>query len=65
MKKSIPFEIWKEQNLNHIQVILEIIEAFLNRSTFPRHMDIEYYFHEDLEDKIIKYIYDHSSTRFR
>lgn len=64
MRKNIPFEIWKEQNLKDIQFILDIIEVYLNKSTFPKHMNIEYYFHEDLEDKIIRYIYDHSSTKY-
>ena len=27
-------------------------------------MRVDFYFHEDLEDKIMKYIYDHSSSKF-
>lgn len=66
MKKPIPFDIWKEQHLDGIQRILEVMEQYLDQSTFPKHMKYyDFYFHEELEENIIRYIYDHSSSKFR
>lgn len=64
MRKPIPFELWKERHLSSLRVILDVISSHLNNSTLPKHMRVDFYFHEDLEDKIMKYIYDHSSSKF-
>jgi len=67
MPKACPFEIWKEvnQNSQEVEKIMRTISKFLDHGVLPTHMkSIDYYFHEDLREQLLRYIYTHSSNKF-
>ena len=64
MPALLDFEVWKDMYKRQIEDILRVMTRYMNTARLPKHLLIEYYYHENMDPRILRYIYDHSSSKY-
>lgn len=64
MPTVIDFEVWKQMYADQIEKILHVMIRYMNTASLPKHIPIDYFYHENLDPRLLKYIYEHSSSKF-
>jgi hypothetical protein len=65
MTKRIEYSIWLEENKEDINRLMKDIFKSISHLQMPQVFNLDFYYKEELQDDLLKYIYNNSSSSIR